>query len=289
MLSIPEWLAGHSTDWRVGRLREYPGVVVIEFPSLAEQGRAMNRIAALLEKRAAPRDRLLDDHELGALIEAGGDTSATFYQGHDYGGDALARFFNLADAQRLALNASETRLQQSLLGAGVLSREAPLPGSYRSPGTQAVISFTAVQPDDPSTRADEAVDERRRESVLRHEASHGRFHTRPAYREHSRDFWFRVLSDAQRRSIREHLARSGYNPDNEELMLDEAQAFLMNTADERAFSARDIGMTGLELDALRTRFWRTLPADEQPGSSLPASAGAFSPPKPSASPTTARP
>ena len=61
------------------------------------------------------------------------------------------------------------------------------------------------------------------------------------------------------------LARSGYNPDNEELMLDEAQAFLRNTADERAFSARDIGMTGLELDALRSRFWRTLPADEPAG------------------------
>ena len=118
------------------------------------------------------------------MIEASGDTGATFHQGRDYGGKALARFFNLADA---AGRNVEDEAAAVALDAGVLSRGAPLPGSCRSPGTQAVISFTAVQPDDASPRADEIVDERRRESVLRHEASRGRFHTRPAHREHSRD------------------------------------------------------------------------------------------------------
>ena len=256
-----QWLAGRAADWRVGRLKEEPAVVVIEFPSLAQQGAAMNRLAALLEKTNAPRDRVLGDVELGGLIAQAGDNPQTFYQGHDYGSAGLARFFSMAQAQHLALNADERRLLQLLIDAGVLAPAAEGGPGFTALGLQALISFPAMQQDDPSTAANETIDQDQRESILRHEASHGRFYTRPAYQAHSRRFWQTELTEPQRERIRVYLDRAGYNRNDPELMLNEAQAFLMHTPDRRAFTAQDIGMTPAQLDALREQFWRTLPPE----------------------------
>ena len=258
---LSQWLVGRSADWRVGWLKEEPAVVVIEFPNLAEQGAAMNRLAALLEKTDAPRDRLLGNAELANLIHQGGDNAQTFYQGHDYGSAGLARFFNLAQAQQLALDAAERRLLQILIDAGVLAPARDSAQGYVAVGLHAVISFTATQADDPSTPANETIDEGQRESILRHEASHGRFYTRLAYQAHCRRFWQTELSEPQRERIRAYLAGAGYNRNDEELMLNEAQAFLMHTPDQRAFMAQDIGLAPAQLDALRERFWRTLPTE----------------------------
>lgn len=260
-LSAAQWLAGHASDWRAGRLQEEPAVVVIEFPSLAEQGAAMNRIAALLEKTGAPRDRVLGNPELAGLIAHGGDTAATFYQGHDYGSVGLAHFFSLAQAQGLALDPPERRLLDLLIAAGVVAQAGNGAPGYRSPGVQALITFTATQADDPATPGDETIDARQRESIFRHEASHGRFYTRPVYQAHCRQFWRDVLTEPQRERIRRYLAGAGYNRQDEDLMLNEAQAFLLHTPDQRAFVAQDIGMTPAELDALRQRFWQTLPPE----------------------------
>ena len=257
-VSMAEWLAGHSQDWRVARLAENTAVLVIEFPSLAEQGAALNRVAALLEKADAPRDRVLTDAELAALIAHAGDTSQTFYQGHDYEAKGLVRFFALVQAQGQALNAQEQRLRKTLVDTGVLLAS---PDGLRPAGAQALISFTAVQPDDPLTPADETVDERRRDSILRHEASHGRFYTRPAYRAHCERFWREDLDDAQRELMRRYLSSLGYDRRDEQLMLNETQALLMHTADARAFSAQAAGLSEAELSELRARFWRTMPAD----------------------------
>jgi len=152
---------------------------VIEFPDLAEQGAAMNRVAALLEKAGAPRDRVLSDADLAAFIARHGDNARTFYGGHDYDNAGMARFFGLAAAQRQVLNPQEDRLRRLLVRTGVLREGAQ---GLVANGVQAVITFTAIQADDPTTPVDETVDERRRASVLRHEVSHGWFITRPAYR-----------------------------------------------------------------------------------------------------------
>ena len=284
-MTIAELLAGHSKDWRVARLRENPAVLAIEFPSLAVQGAAMNRVAALLEKADAPRDRVLADVELAELIARAGDNSQTFYQGHDYEGAGLARFYALALQQGQPLNAQEVRLRQVLLSSGLLIETAE---GLRPKGTQAVITFTATQADDPSTPVDEMVDERRRESVLRHESSHGRFYTRPAYREHCRRFWREALTEPQRESMRRYLAGLGYDRRDEDLMLNEAQAFLMHTPDTRAFNGQGVGIPDAVLSDLRRRFWRTLPADAdeptaqadgvKPAATAPGAPGAASGP-----------
>ncbi len=264
-LGLTEWLAGHSQAWRVARLKEYPEVLVIEFPDLQEQGAAMNRLAAFLQKAGAPRDRVLNDTELAAFIARGGDTTQTFYQGHDYDDVGLARFFAQVRAQGLVLNAQELRVLSELQAAGVMLAAAPATAPTNAP--QAVITFTATQPDDTRTAGDESVDALRREAVLRHEVSHGRFYTRANYREHCLRFWRDVLSEAQREAVRRFLVGLAYNREDELLMVNEAQAFMMNTPDPRAFAASDIGMGDAELAALRLQFWRSLPpdADAVPG------------------------
>ena len=268
--SIAELLAGHSTDWRVVRLRENPAVLAIEFPNLAEQGAAMNRVAALLEKADAPRDRVLSDSDLAALITRAGDNPQTFYQGHDYDGAGLARFYAQVARQHQALNAQEERLQWLLQTSGLLSKAAD---GLAAPGAQALITFSATQADDPRTPIDETLDERRRDSVLRHELSHGHFFTRPAYRAHCQRFWREVLTEAQRERMRRYLVTLGYDRSNEELMLNETQAFWMHTPDTRAFNAGLVGMADEELAELRARFWKTLPADADPPPADPPPTG----------------
>ncbi len=260
-LSVAQWLSGHASDWRTGWLQEEPAVLVIEFPNLAEQGVTMNRIAALLEKTGAPRDRVLGELELAGLIALAGDTGSTFYQGHDYRSAGLARFFTLAQSQGLALNPHELRLRELLVGAGVLAAAGPGAPGYMSPAVQALITFTATQADDPATPGNETIDARQRESIFRHELSHGRFYSRPVYQAHCRQFWREAFTEPQRERIRSYLAGAGYNRQDEELMLNEAQAFLMHTPDQRAFRAQDIGMDDIELEMLRERFWRTLPPE----------------------------
>ncbi|KQP35451.1 hypothetical protein ASF44_19090 [Pseudorhodoferax sp. Leaf274] len=246
-------------DWRIARLQGNAAVLVIEFPGLLSQGQAMNRVAALLEKKGASRDRVLGDAELASLIRASGDNAATFYLGHDYTAEGLARFFSLAQAQGVALAAAELRLRQLLLDTGMLAEGggggAP---AYRATGPGAVVSFSAVQADDPATTQDESMDERRRASVLRHELSHGDFFTKASYRAHCWRFW-RQLDDAERASWRRYLRGLGYDDADEELMVNETQALLMHTPDTRDFNAAALGVTPAQLEALRMRFQLSAP------------------------------
>jgi hypothetical protein len=252
-LSVAELLrAPKPADWRVARMRANPSIVVIEFPGLTEQGRAMNRLAAMFEKRDGNRERVLTDAEMGQLLRSSGDSVASFYQGHDYTGEMVARFFSLAAAQRIQLNAQELRLRALLVDAAVLQAESAL--GYKPLGTQAVISFTAEQDDDPTTDADETVDGRRRESVLLHELSHGEYFTNAAYRAHCRDYWRRQLTERERQMFRHYLDKLDYNPRDEELMVNETQAVLMNTPDSRAFNAAALSVSEVELARLRGRF-----------------------------------
>lgn len=249
-------LGGRSTDWRVMRLAENPRILVIEFPDLTSQGQAFNRLAALIEKNGAPRDRVLSDEGLARFIEQAGDSTETFFFGHDYTAEAVARFFTLAVEQQIRLNPAELRLGNVLLAAKLLIEQSDR--LVANPDRQAVVSFTALQADNRSTGADETVDARRRETILRHELSHGEFFTNPAYREHCWAFW-QALSDRERTQLRKFLADQGYDPKDEELMVNEAQAFLFHTPDRRAFDAAHLGITPAQLNELRARYKRNPP------------------------------
>jgi len=247
-------LAPKALLWRARRLRDNPAILVIEFPGLDEQGMAMNRLAAMYEKRNGDRDRVLVDAELSQLLRASGDSVASFFQGHDYTGEMLARFFTLAARQQVPLKHQEMALRVLLVDAKVLRTEEA--GTFSAIGTQAVVSFTAVHEDDPLTAADESVDAWRRESVLRHELSHGEFFTNAQYRAHCWDFWRHSLSERERKLVRQYLASLDYNPDDEELMVNEMQAMLMHTPDDRAFNATALGVSKADLNRLRAQFRR---------------------------------
>lgn len=250
-LNAAQLLAGHSSDWRVARLQGNRAILVIEFPNLREQGAAMNRIAALLEKAGAPRDRVLDDAELQRLIVRNGDNAQTFYQGHDYSAVGLARFYNQARRQGLTLGPQEQRLEKELLGAGLLGATAT---GLEARGEQALISFSATQEDDPATPIDEGLDARRRESVLQHELSHGEFFTSATYRAHCWRFWRERLNERERAILRKYLVGLDYDPANEELLVNEMQALLMHTNDTRAFNAQSVGISEALLSEWRARF-----------------------------------
>jgi hypothetical protein len=241
-----------SSRLRSSRFKAEPAIVVIEYPTLREQGLAMNRLAAMFEKRAAHRDRVLTEVELDELMRRSGDSIATFYQGHDYPAAKAAQFFSRAEAQGVVLNAQETQLRSLLIEAGLMKRAAT--AGFQAEGEQAVVSFTSVQPVAPSTAPAERVDVVRREAILRHELSHGEFFVNPAYRAHCMNFWRHVLRKQERRMFSAYLKSLDYNSGDEELMANETQALLMHTPDSRAFSARSLGVSESALTELRIRF-----------------------------------
>jgi hypothetical protein len=216
------------------RLAANPRVFVLDFPSLESQGAALNRVAALVEKAGQPRDRVLRDAELAAAIAAAGDTPATYYFGHDYRGSALDRFFALAERDGVVLSPAERWVAQQLAVARRLVPE----------GEIALVSAAA-----PGRLMDAAM----RAAVLRHEIAHGHYFTIPAYAAHVRRVWTQQFTAAEREAFRRYLASEGYDRDDEDLMANEAQAYLLFTPDPRVFAPRHIGTDAAGLDSLRAR------------------------------------
>lgn len=235
-------IARHRAD-RLGvfRLAENPRIIVLDYPSLAEQGLALNRAAALVEKAGLPRDRVLNDAELEQAIARAGDTLETFYYGHDYTGGDLLRFFALADRDGIRLTAQEEALRRLLGALGVTAGAPP----------QAIL--TIVREDGPT------VDGIARRVILRHELSHGEFFTNPAFAAYARDAWAHVLQPEERAAFTRLLGEMGYDTGNETLMANEMQAFLVFTADERFISPATLRLPEPTVRALRDRFIAGMP------------------------------
>lgn len=210
-----------------------PLVWVLDFPSLELQGQAMNRAAAFLEKRGAPRDRVLDDAALLAAIEADRRQPATWYFGHNYRLGDLQRMFARAPGDGVRLNPLESWVASLVeLAAGAArGREV------------AVLTVPAEGPQ---------VDAALRRSILTHELGHGQFFTLPFFAAHVMRCWERGFSEAERAAMRAFLAADGYDPALEELMANEAMAYLLYTPDRRFFDpARDLGWSDAQAGRLR--------------------------------------
>ncbi|HTW70440.1 MAG TPA: hypothetical protein VME47_11170 [Acetobacteraceae bacterium] len=225
------------------RFADDPSIVVLDFASLRSQGLMLNRVAAFVEKAAAPRDRVLNDAQLAALIRAGGDTVETFYYGHDYSAAALARFFTVADQDRIALDPEEVELHQLLAQLGWLA-----------PGVRAgLISL-------PKVGANGNVTAEARRVILRLELAHGAYFSDPDYAAFVHQFWELALSDAERGAIRRFLASEEYDVSDRSLVENEMQAYLMFTHDRVFFTPRDIDMAPRRLVTLQRLFYRNMPA-----------------------------
>ncbi len=236
MLDGPGIMRHRGAFLTVFRMAENPGIMVLDFASLHEQGQMLNRIAAMVEKNGMPHDRVLDDAELDGAIRGKGLEPDTFYFGHDYGGASLATFFAAADRQHIALTPEEGSLR------ALLRQEHP----------QALISLP--QPD-PAHQLDASM----REAIYKHERSHGEFFSNPAYAAFAVQFWNGVLTAQERSGFRHYLASEDYDPAIEELMVNETQAYLMHTRDSRFFDPAAAGLTPASLDRLRGIFLVTMP------------------------------
>ena len=74
------------------------------------------------------------------------------------------------------------------------------------------------------------------------------------YQQRSWNYWRKALSEAERRKFRQLLAGIGYDAGNEELMVNETQALLMHTPDERAFGPANLGLNAAQFANLKLRW-----------------------------------
>lgn len=239
------------------RIFDYSGrepIFIFDFPSLAEQGRTFNRVVALIERIGLSRARVLNDAELADFIRATGKTEYTFAYGNDFLVSDLVAFFNLAEHNKIALNEGEQRLRSLLFERGLIREHF---GFLQAVRPNAVILSI---PQQRQSGGEPPVDAAARRTILTHELAHAEYYTNSDYRAWCRKFWRETLTERQRESLRAFLARSGYDPGNEELMINEAQAYLSFTPDPRAFSAKQAGLSERELDSLRQAFQSGAPA-----------------------------
>lgn len=200
-------------------------VFVVDFTNLKEQGTAMNRLAAFIEKKDAPKDRVLHDRELQDYIRSHNNANPdVFYVGHDYKADDLVRFFNTARQNQITLNPQEVILQQTLLRNGFMREEN---GTLKmQEPLKALVTFPENQNDNPQTSENEKIDQDYRELVLNHELSHGVLFTSKEYADYCRDFWNNMTSDLKT-FFTDFLQKSDYDPANEYLTINEMQAYLL--------------------------------------------------------------
>ncbi|MDP2809901.1 MAG: hypothetical protein Q8O34_07095 [Rhodocyclaceae bacterium] len=235
---------------------EYEGrkvIAIIDFPTLAEQGRMFNRVVALIERIGAPRGRVMSNEELAQFIRSVGKTEATLAYGNDFLVAELVVFYNLADLGGIRLNAEELALRQTLLDRRLMVMRN---GFYQALIPQAVILSV---PQVSAGGGGPAVSELARRTILSHEISHAEYYTNPLYANFCRHFWRSVMTEGQRAAFRKFLSASSYDPNNEEMMINETQAYLMYTPDPRAFSPRLVGLGEKDISALRKRFREGFP------------------------------
>jgi hypothetical protein len=238
-----EILTNTAGPLTIFRFAPNPRVLVLDFASLHEQGLMLNRVAALVEKAGLPRDRVFGAAELETAIRSHGETPDTYYYGHDYSAASLARFFELSDRDHIALTPEEQLLR------ALLEQEDML----RPRAAGALISI-------PHIGSDKLVDAATRATILHHELSHGEYFTNPGYAAYARRFYREVMAEHDRARFMKFLAAQDYDPADEDLMINETQAYLMHTADTRFFSAASVGMSEAELDRLRAAFLLGMPA-----------------------------
>ena len=231
LLTQAEILALEPSAPQLLRLRENPQVFVLLFPDLDAQGAAMNRLAALVEKRGLPRDRVLGAAELTAAIAAGGDTPGTWFYGHDYRGRDLARFFALAERDGVPLNPAELWVARQWRQARA-----------EAEGEIALVSIAVAGP---------GLDAAMRASILRHEIGHGHYFTWAGLAAHVHQVWRSGFTAAERAAFRSFLEREGYEDSDEELMANETMAYLLFTPDPRLFSASMVGLGEAVVERLR--------------------------------------
>ncbi len=260
-----EILHEHSDRLKIYRYVENKDIYIFNFPSLHEQAMALNRIAALIEKLDLPQNRVIPIHEMNDYYKDNHLNPDTFYFGHNYNSVDLADFFSLAARGDIDLNEQEDRFLTALTDLGIIEKRdstdikkasnALSPVSYKSVYPKvAVLTLSNLQDDNPETAELDFVDISMRCTILRHELSHGEYYTNSKYRKFTHKFWHKIMRQEDRAAFRAFLKSKGYDDQDDILMANEMQAYLMHSPNPRAFSARSVGLPEERIQALRQAF-----------------------------------
>jgi hypothetical protein len=252
-------LKSKSSTLVVWRLAENPDVFVLDFPTLAQQGHAFNRITQLTEQFSEAYKRVLTGDEFRKYLESIHRSDSTFAYGHDVLVSELALFYNLADRDKIELTPEEATLREFLVEQGFFR-------SWR--GINQALKPDIVLVTVPQTRergdGEPKINDSARRAVLLHELSHGEFYTNQYYAAYCRKFWSETLTDNQRAVFTRFLSKYNYSVNQDELLINETQAYLMFTPDPNSFSAAKLGIEETELAEMRNAFRRGRPPTKLP-------------------------
>ncbi len=242
--------------------RYAPGqdVFILDVPGLEQLGLTFNRVTQFKEHQAGEAyPRVLTSDELARYIAASNKTVATFAAGHDLRVSDLVQFFNFAQRDKVELFPQEYALRDFMIEQGLMMEWREM---YRAQKPHAVIlSIPQVQ----DRRASEpAVTSNMRYAILLHELAHAAFHTNPFYKKYCTAFWTDGLAESQKETFRRFLASMRYSIDDEDLVINEMQAYLMFTPDTGSFSAARLGVSKKELAIMRDSFAKGRPPVQLP-------------------------
>lgn len=180
----------------------YPKILWIDSRDYTVQAAMFKRMAYFIEKRGVI-GTLLSDEELAGRHG---------WNGHNYRGEGLAAFFNAVEEQSFPINELERGVREIAAEYGIISRADD--GAWvAGPGGILVISRQSY----PELRR----------LLLSHEAMHGVFYEEPAFREAVVGYWNSELTEREREYWRSFFGWAGYSPDDEYLMINEFQAYLL--------------------------------------------------------------
>ncbi len=240
------------TVWQVSGS---PNIYIFDFPGLAPQGRSFNRVTQFTEQQGnEPYPRVLSNDELARYIAAARRTQTDFAFGHDVLVSELVQFFNYATRDKIELNPEEVTLRDFLIEQNLVRFWR---GFYQAMQPDTVLlSIPQVQERKPG---EPMITSGARYTILLHEMAHGEYYTNPHYQKFCQRFWYETLNDSQRDAFRNFLAKFNYAVTNEELLINEMQAYLMFTPDTKSFSASKLGVSDGELQQMRDAFRRKSP------------------------------
>lgn len=239
----------------IWQMAENPNVYVFDFKGLNNQGRSFNRITQFTEQQTTePYPKVLNNLELSRYIEAARRTQADFAFGHDVLVGELVQFFNYALRDKVELNPEEILVRDFLTEQGLIRFWR---GFYQAMRPDVVI---LAVPQTQDRKANEPmVSTGARYAILLHELAHGEYYTNTHYQKFCQRFWYETLTENQREAFKKFLGNFNYAVNNEELLINEMQAYLMFTPDPKSFSARKLGVSDAELDQMRSAFRRASP------------------------------
>ena len=243
---------GELTVWQMA---ENPSIYIFDFPGLTYQGRSFNRITQFTEQQTTePYPKVLSNQDLARYVEAARRTQADFAFGHDVLISELVQFFNFALRDKVELNPEEIALREFLMEQGLVRFWR---GFYQAMKPGVVVLAIPQTQDRKATEP--MVSPGARYAILLHELAHGEYYANPHYAKYCQRFWYETMTENQRELFKRFLSNFNYAVNNEELLINEMQAYLMFTPDPKSFSARKLGVSDAELQSLRETFRRGSP------------------------------